>query len=764
MKYRKFLIVLLFFPLLVNSQVLFTSIAGKHDSLPQKGKYWFMHTPQIEVIDSGALLPNQTFAASKILIVSAIGGEREGGDDQDMWFTRSIDDGINWNSPKSMCNFADTVGLANVFNGTLYKTPDNIINQLYLWNQAPNGGAFGNFPIFLKKKVSFDGGISWIDSGFVKVKGIPDTTTFRLIGPFCKPIKLSDDSLLFPVYYRIVGSPNAFFAVLKSDLLLNGFSIKLHPQIAYSHPDRLIEPCLVKSNNAIEVYFRSGNGFICTTKSLDEGKTWNSVYKTLIKNSGTLITSIPDNDGLVCSNLNGKIRNNLCIFKDNNDGLLFQEIDYLAEGMEQITYPSMVKDKDGNLHVAYSGIGLDRKAGLRYGNIYFKMVNKVEFNFCPFPADTFKANSLRFSDFAKNGRIGQVWFVNKNKLTKLIQNGVRLEYLIEGVNQIHDLIYLSDNSLLLLTDIGLGEYNLVTKIFINKNATIKAGKFKLLYNNKFIGHFLNKTLNIVSTNDFKVICTKSITSPAFDPSINSAYGNISDIDGDIDNNKIYILTDLGDIYLCDSLCNLSSFRVNTRSGNYVGISIEKDSILLLDKSGNIETINKTNPENGVKLLTTQNSNIYLGFVEISKTKIAIGSNVINIFENGKLILSKYFCETGQIVALIDVDKDSIYFVNSFGEINAISYSLKLTGLLKNKIDYRKSLLVIPNPFTNMANLMFTSGLKPLSLQDLSGKEVKCNFEKIGENNYIFNGTIIPGIYFIKAETNGEVLYIKTMFQ
>jgi hypothetical protein len=750
--------------MLVNSQVLFTSIAGKHDSLPQKGKYWFMHTPQIEVIDSGALLPNQTFATSKILIISAIGGEREGGDDQDIWFTRSSDNGTNWSSPQSLCNNQDTVGPANVFNATLCKTNDNLLIQFYLWNQAPNGGAFGSFPIYLKKKVSFDGGVNWIDSGLVRVKGLPDTSTFRIIGPLCKPLKLKDDSLFFPIYYRYVGSPNAFFATLKCDSSYRNFTIRLFPNIAYIHPDRLIEPCMVKSNNAIEVYFRSGNGFICTTKSFDEGKTWNSVYKTLIKNPGTLITSIPDNDGLVCSNLNGKLRNNLCLFKDNIDGLLFQEIDYLAEGMEQITYPSMLKDKDGHLHVAYSGIGLNRKAGLRFGNIYYKIVKKVEFNFCPYPTDTFKANSLRFSDFAKNGRIGQVWFVNKNKLTNLIKNGTKSEYLIEGVNQIHDLIDLSDNSLLLLTDIGIGEYDLVTKIFINKNTSIKNGKFKLLYNNKFIGHFLNKTLNLISISDFKVICTKSIPSPAIDPPISSVYGNISDIDDDIENNNIYILSDLGDIYLYDTLCNLSSLRVNTLSGNYVGISIEKDSFLLLDKLGNIETINKANPGNGVKLLTTQNSNIYLGFVEIGKTKIAIGSNAINIFENGKLVLSKYFCEIGQIVAFIDADKDSIYFVNSFGEVNAISYSVKLTGLFKNTIDYKKSLLVIPNPFSNMTNLVFTSGLKPLSLQDLSGREVKCYFEKNGENNYIFNGIITPGIYFIKAEINGEVLYIKTMFQ
>jgi len=255
MKKIYFQFILLLFPIIGNTQVLFNSIAGMHDSLPQKGKYWYMHTPQIAVIDSGALLPNQTYLPQKVIIISAIGGEREGGEDQDMWYTRSTDEGRNWNLPKSMSNFADTVGPANVFNATLFKSQDNLLSQLYLWNEAPNGGPYGQFPIFLKKKVSFDGGSSWIDSGFVRVKGIPDTTTFRLIGPFCQPIKLSDDSLLFPIYYRIVGSPNAFFAVLKCDLFLSGFSIKLHPQISYVHPDRLIEPCILKLDNIIEVFF-----------------------------------------------------------------------------------------------------------------------------------------------------------------------------------------------------------------------------------------------------------------------------------------------------------------------------------------------------------------------------------------------------------------------------------------------------------------------------------------------------------------------------
>jgi hypothetical protein len=733
------------------SQIYYDGMPGIHDSIAKKGNYFFMHTPQIEVIDSGERLPNDKYTQSRILIVTAIGGEREGGDDQDMWFSKSIDDGFTWSRPKSLSSFVDTVGLANVFNATLYKDYKNTLHQLYLWNEAPNGGAFGNFPIFLKRKVSYDGGSQWIDSGFVKIKGIPDTTKFRIIGPFCKPIKLADDSLFFPIYYRYVGSPNAYFATLKCDPDLKGFTLKLHPQISYAHPNRLIEPCAILKGNTIKVYFRSANGFVCTTESFDQGNNWTDVVITMTPNPGTLISSLPENDGVLCSNVNGKIRNFLCLFKEKESGVDFFPIDNLTPGMEQLTYPSLVKDKDGNIHIAYSGIGLSLKdGGLRFGNIYYKKVREIEFSNCVLQTDTVKINFMRFVDYTKFGSFGQIWSIARNKIYKLNGLGnIISEYEISSVSQIRDLIELDNNRLLLLTNIGLCTYDVSSKNLLVVNDAFKSGKIKKFQNKEVIFHFLSRNFNVIALSDYKLQCGGTIPSITLDPSVNSVLGNITDVTYRSFDSTYYIVNDFGDIFKSSSTCATSLFRENKYSAGVTGISIAGDSIYLIDKSGNRYHINLSDPNLNLIYKNLNTPNSYTNFYEFDSIQIAMGSNMVSVFENGKLKISSTVCELNQLVSLLNKDENNIYFIDNFGQINAVPYklvSLNVVEIVKNKMD----ISVYPNPASPYQTISNTLHIIPekITLYNFSGEKIAIKYYISPNGDFILQDRVPSGIYIL----------------
>lgn len=747
----------------VKAQVSYKSIVAMHDSLALPNHSFFNHTAQIEVIDSGEVLPNQIITSNKILIVSGVGGKIEGGADQDMWYTRSNDEGVNWDEPRSMCNLYDTIGAANVFNATLYKSSNNLLHQLYLWNQAPNGGSTGNYPIFLKKKVSMDGGISWIDSGFVKVIGIPDTTTFRLIGPFCKPIKTIDDSLFFPIYYRIVGSPNAYFAILKCDTLLTKFHLKLYPRISFEHPNRLIEPCAIKKGNVIKTYFRSGNGYICTVESKDDGSTWGEIKISSIKNPGTLITALSGSEGLLSSNLNSEIRGNLVLFKEDENGINYFEIDHLTEGMEQVSYPNMVEDKKGNIHIVYSGIGLDRLQGLRFGNIYYKVITSQNFNFCELPKDTFLHNFLTINKGFKRTKSGKVLFPKNNEIIYIDKNKNIGTYTLDTKYKIIDIEDYVGDTILLLTNFGILKYNFMNGSILIVNSNFKSGKIKLLSSNtKTVFNYNSKQLTKISLLNGSNECQLTLPSAELNQTINSIYANIVDIQVDKITQLIYLINDLGDIYTIDTTCNFQLLKLEENPGVFSAIHLFNDSLYSANKAGYIFVCDKFTGDKGRTMYNESSNNSYTTFITLNDALLGIGTNNVIIFQKNKVEQNFQFCGLSTIVSYISSDEDSIYLLDNLGLILSIPFKQKNTNISNDDLSNinKKELIIYPNPTNSNNSLNILSNMEVISIKmyDYVGNLINESMPLERNPSFFIKGGVDSGLYFFQIETKEGIFH------
>jgi Neuraminidase (sialidase) len=176
---------------LVNSQNLYDAKIFQHDSLFKENHFFYNHSPQIEIIDSGDVLPNGVTLFKNILVCSAFGGFSEGEKDQSIWISRSFDDGKNWTNPNSFGSVRDTLGTNLIWNASLFKLKNNTLVQFYMFQRNRGAGESSNLPIFLKFKKSIDGGLNWTADDFLKISGIGDTSSFRIFGPYTKPIILN---------------------------------------------------------------------------------------------------------------------------------------------------------------------------------------------------------------------------------------------------------------------------------------------------------------------------------------------------------------------------------------------------------------------------------------------------------------------------------------------------------------------------------------------------------------------------------------------
>jgi hypothetical protein len=350
-----------------------------HDTIAELGHFYFNHAPQILYIKEGTILPNNDILTNSRILVSAYAGLIEAGEDTNIWICSSDDEGVTWSLPDTLLTTDESSGPKVAFNGSLFLGKNNRIFQLILYQNGPGGGAFGTFPIFLQYKFSDDAGISWSLMQKPFISGIEDTSTFRIIGPFCKPIDLHQDTMGFPLYYRIVGDPTAHFAFLVISKDFQYWHLKKFPDISLTHPDRLIEPFALIQNDTLFSYFRTTTGKIWYYISNNAGNSWNGPHIINTPHPGTLFNGfVYENEKYFVTNLSTDRRESLSLINlqtpVHNPKFLF-EIDNIDDVYQQVTYPSVDISHPDKLLVAYSGVGLDYNKG-RFGDIFISIIEK----------------------------------------------------------------------------------------------------------------------------------------------------------------------------------------------------------------------------------------------------------------------------------------------------------------------------------------------------------------------------------------------------
>jgi hypothetical protein len=759
-----FLFVLIF-PYTSNCQIHPKALVFKHDSVFSPGRFFFNHTPQIEVIDSGSILPNGDTLNQEILVVSAISGFSEGETDQTFWCSRSLGNSHQWSYPKTIGDTTDTLGNHLIWNASLFKTRNNSLIQFYMFQRNRGAGATGNEPIYLKKKISTDGGLTWSTGSLVDIRGIPDTSTFRIFGPYTKPIRLSDDSVFFPLYFRIAGNPNAYFATLKSDTNFNSFSINLNYNIYYPHPQRLIEPTAIFRNDTIFVFFRTSRGWIDYVYSIDNGLNWSQICYTDIKNPNTLFTAFSNfSNNYMIANFNSSVRDDLAFLKLNNENQVqnVSLLDYLTFPYEQVSYPNHTFSKAGDILYVYSMIGMDFNSGSRFGDIFFNRIpSNFDFDSCVklpvvLPEDSeLEGLKIPSSVSALNSR--NVLFGN-DFLILFSENNLTYERVsLINVQSIYDVISLQD-SIIVFSNTGVGLYNRLTTNYTFFNSLKLFGKTK---RSKF-GCYVNIENNYVNLYDqnFGLVRKFSLPSvsqyfPTWNHPVDAILTN--------DDSTIFIITLIGKLYKCNFKQNALLEEIYDFKDFASKILTFKDKIIFHSRRGNVYMYELNNQQKIILFNNYRFSSLDNKSKIFSNHIFTCGSNFLFTYNLDKQeLVDTLFCLTQDIKLILRVSEDSIYMLNNFGGIFAVrnpflNIHIFSDDLQGDSLNYNLVLdfKIFPNPTNCNSNFVIEANniISRVDICNPNGSLVFSDMIMPGvlHKQYSFNlNGITKGLYFVSV--------------
>ncbi len=163
-----------------------------------------------------------------------------------------------------------------------------------------------------------------------------------------KPIILSNGELLFPFYDE--SEWKAFFGITKNNFDSFDYFGNLRT------PKGCIHPVVVEKEDGVVICFlRTRDGYIYKSISKDYGRTWIEPQKTHIKNPNSGIDIIKLSNGyyLLAYNDSSYIRSplSLAISKDLEN---WEKILDLEKDPYEFSYPNLLEDKLGNIHIVYT--------------------------------------------------------------------------------------------------------------------------------------------------------------------------------------------------------------------------------------------------------------------------------------------------------------------------------------------------------------------------------------------------------------------------
>ena len=192
-------------------------------------------------------------------------------------------------------------------------------------------------------KVSTDEGETW---------SAMETIPRGCLGPIKnKPVIIPGGKILYPTSIEIVGKWNVYMEMSDQDLTdwekieidNNGFDA-IQPSVLF-HKD-----------GALQILCRSKNESVVESWSYDNGKTWSPLMPTELpnNNSGTDAVTLPNGLQLIIYNPITSGRNKLAI-AGSYDGKIWEKlIDIEDQPSGEFSYPAIIQDKEGNIHVTYT--------------------------------------------------------------------------------------------------------------------------------------------------------------------------------------------------------------------------------------------------------------------------------------------------------------------------------------------------------------------------------------------------------------------------
>lgn len=192
-------------------------------------------------------------------------------------------------------------------------------------------------------KISTDEGKNWSGSQVIP-RGC--------LGPIKnKPVIIPGGKILYPTSIEIVGKWNVYMEMSNQDLTdwekieidNNGFDA-IQPSVLF-YPD-----------GSLQILCRSKNKSVVESWSHDNGKTWTPLMATELvnNNSGTDAVTLSNGLQLIIYNPITSGRNKLAIAA-SYDGKIWEKlIDLEDHDSGEFSYPSIIQDGVGNVHVSYT--------------------------------------------------------------------------------------------------------------------------------------------------------------------------------------------------------------------------------------------------------------------------------------------------------------------------------------------------------------------------------------------------------------------------
>jgi len=192
-------------------------------------------------------------------------------------------------------------------------------------------------------KISTDDGETW---------SAMSTIPRGCLGPIKnKPVTLPGSRILYPTSIEIVGKWNVYMEM--SDQNLTNWE-KI--EIDNNGYDAIQPSVLFHLNGALQLLCRSQNECVLESWSYDNGKSWSPLAPTVLPNNNSGIDAVTLSSGLqlIIYNPITTGRNKLSIACSLDGKIWENHIDLEEQTIGEFSYPAIIEDKKGDVHVTYT--------------------------------------------------------------------------------------------------------------------------------------------------------------------------------------------------------------------------------------------------------------------------------------------------------------------------------------------------------------------------------------------------------------------------
>lgn len=307
-------------------------VVSKQEFIFEKAPFKQCHASTIEATNKG-------------LVAAWFGGTRESLPDVEIYVSRNEKGG--WTSPISVANGIQHSGKRYpCWNPVLYQIPSGDLLLFYKVGPSPQTW-------WGEMKTSSDNGKNWSEA-----RRLPED----ILGPIKnKPVLLNNGILLCPASTEI--TPDSGWKMHFEITRDFGKTWEILPKIDSNSVFNAIQQSVLKhGGDKLQLLARSKDDGIVSSWSNDNGKTWSAITKTGLKNpnSGTDAVTLKDGRYLLIYNNSDKPEGkwtgkrsplNVAI---SSDGINWKDIAVLETETGEYSYPAIIEDKKGKVHITYT--------------------------------------------------------------------------------------------------------------------------------------------------------------------------------------------------------------------------------------------------------------------------------------------------------------------------------------------------------------------------------------------------------------------------